>query len=75
MNVVKNNLYLMSKRQQKKAKAARKAYQALGTPSTQDFKAMIRMNLIKNSKVTTEDINLAEKAFGPDVGGRQNYKK
>ena len=26
------------------------------------------MNLIKDSEVTTEDINLAEKAFGPDVG-------
>ena len=29
---------------------------------------MLRMNLIKNSKITTADINLAEKAFGPDVG-------
>ena len=29
---------------------------------------MIRMNLIRNEKVTTEDINLAEKAFGPDIG-------
>ena len=29
---------------------------------------MIRMNLIKNNRVTTKDIVLAEKAFGPDVG-------
>jgi len=28
---------------------------------------MIQMNLIKNNSVTTEDINLAAKAFGPDV--------
>ena len=25
------------------------------------------MNLIKNNRVTTEDINLAARAFGPDV--------
>ena len=29
---------------------------------------MIRMNLIKNNKVSTEDVNLAKKAFGPDAG-------
>eukprot|EP00957_Ditylum_brightwellii_P154666 11771825-Ditylum_brightwellii.AAC.1 len=29
---------------------------------------MIRMNLIKNNKVSTEDVNLAKKAFGPDIG-------
>ena len=34
----------MSERQQKRAKAARKAYQAIGTPTTQDFKSTIRMN-------------------------------
>eukprot|EP00957_Ditylum_brightwellii_P198758 15150050-Ditylum_brightwellii.AAC.1 len=28
---------------------------------------MIRMNLIRNNKVTTDDVNLAKKAFGPDV--------
>ena len=32
-----------------------------------DLKAIIRMNLIKNNEVSTEDVNLAEKAFGPDV--------
>ena len=30
---------------------------------------MIRMNLIRNNEVTTEDVNLAIKAFGPDVAG------
>ena len=47
---------------------ARKALQTIGTPTTKDLKAMRKMNLIKNSKITTADINLAEKAFGPDVG-------
>ena len=68
LNTVEDNLKFMSERQQKRAKAARKAYQAIGTPTAQDFKAMIRMNLIKNARITTNDIILAEKAFGPDVG-------
>ena len=67
-SVVTDNLKYMSKRQRKRAKAARKIFQAVGTPTTQDLKAIIRMNLIKNMEITTEDVNLAEKAFGPDVG-------
>jgi hypothetical protein len=39
----------------------------MGTPTVEDLKAMIRMNLIRNNKVTTKDVNLAVKAFGPDV--------
>ena len=34
------------------------------TPTAQDFKNLIRLNLIKNNKVTTEDVNLAEKVSG-----------
>ena len=41
----------------------------MGTPTVEDLKAMIRMNLIKNNVVTTDDVNLATKAYGPDVGG------
>ena len=29
---------------------------------------MIRMNLISGIQVTTKDVDLAEKAFGPDLG-------
>jgi hypothetical protein len=31
------------------------------------MKAIIWMNAIKNNPVTTEDVNIAEKIFGPDV--------
>jgi hypothetical protein len=41
----------------------------MGTPTVDDLKAMIHMNLIKNNVVTMDDVNLAEKAYGPDVGG------
>ena len=68
LNTVSDNLRLMSNRQQERAKSARKAFQAIGTPTPQDFKAMIRMNLIKNAEITTKDIDMAEKAYGPDIG-------
>ena len=68
MNIVEDILKYMSERQPIRAKTARKTYQALGTPTVQDLKAVIRMNLIKNAEITTEDVNLAEKAFGPDIG-------
>ena len=68
LNVVEDNLQYVSKRQQIIAEAACKTYQAIGTPTTKYFKAMFRMNLIRNSEITTEDINLIEKAFGPDDG-------
>ena len=77
LEVVDDNLKYLSARQQKRAKLARKAYQAIGTPTTEDFKEMIRMNLIKDLEITTEDVTLAEKAFCPDIGalkGKNNKK-
>ena len=68
INVVKDNMKYLSERQQKRAKVAQKSLQAIGTPTTQDFKAMIRMHLIRDAKVTTEDINLAGKSFCRDIG-------
>ena len=41
--------------------------QALGTPTTADLRAITQMNLIKDCKVNTEDVNLAQRACGPDV--------
>lgn len=42
--------------------------QAIGSPTTKDLKSMLKMNLIKDSEIKSEDVNLAEKVFGPDVG-------
>ena len=33
-----------------------------------DIKAMIQNNLINNNKVIIDDVNLATKSYGPDVG-------
>jgi hypothetical protein len=52
----------------KRAKIARTLYHAMGTQSVQDFKALLRMNMIHNNPVTTSDIELAEKIFGQDIG-------
>jgi hypothetical protein len=51
-----------------KAKQARELYHALGTPSIQDFKAILCMNLIANNSVTIEVIKIAKEIFGPDIG-------
>eukprot|EP00957_Ditylum_brightwellii_P068591 5207507-Ditylum_brightwellii.AAC.1 len=40
----------------------------MGTPTVEDLKAMLHMNLIRNNEITTEDVNLATRAFGPDIG-------
>jgi hypothetical protein len=68
LNTLEDNLRFLSPRQQKRAKEARSLYEAMGTPTVDDLKAMIRMNLIRNNTVTTDDVNLATKAYGPDVG-------
>ena len=68
IQTVKENLKYLSPAKQERAKKARQVYQALGTPTTEDFKAMIRMNLINNNKVTAQDTELAEKVCGPDTG-------
>ena len=67
MNTVEDNKKFLSDSQQLKAKKARKMIQALGTPTTTDLKAIIRMNLIKDCKENTEDMNLAERVYGPHI--------
>lgn len=37
-------------------------------PSLHNFKAIIRMNAIRNNLVTFEDVQLAEHIFGLDIG-------
>jgi hypothetical protein len=65
---VKENKLLYTNRQFERAKQARNIYHALGTPSLNDFKAIITFNQIRNMPVTLDDIKIAEKIFGPDVG-------
>eukprot|EP00957_Ditylum_brightwellii_P059907 4548275-Ditylum_brightwellii.AAC.1 len=68
VETVEENVKFLLPRQIKHAKKAQKMFEAMGTPSWWDLKALIRMNLVKNKDVTTEDVNLGLKAYGPDVG-------
>jgi hypothetical protein len=70
LTTVKDNMKFISKRQQERVKKARELLKVMGLPMVDDLKAMIRMNLIKNCVVITEDVNLvAMKAYGPDISG------
>jgi hypothetical protein len=67
---LEENLGFLSPRQQKRAKIACQLYKTMGTPTVDDLRGMIRMNLIKNNVVTTDDVNLAMKAYGLTVPPR-----
>jgi hypothetical protein len=66
-SVEENRLFFTS-RQFDRTKRARQLYHTLGSPSVKDFKGIIRMNCIRDNTVTTEDIEIAETIFGPDIG-------
>ena len=67
VETVEENKKFYTDRQIERAKTARKLSQAIGNPSTKDFRALIQMNLIRNCPVTEEDIKIAEKVFGKDI--------
>ena len=56
-----------TKRQQQHAEQARTTYRTLGSLTTQNFKHILRQNLIKNCPVTVKDVEIAEDIFGPDI--------
>jgi hypothetical protein len=64
INTVKENRVGYTQRQFEQAKRAQELYHIVGTPTIKSFKALIKMNAIKNCPVTTEDMNNAKKIFG-----------
>ena len=64
---VRGNVEGFTKRQVDRAKAARELYHKVGAPTITNLKALIRQNLISDCPVTAEDVDLAEKIFGPDA--------
>ena len=78
VETVSDNMRRFTKRQIKAAYRARELYHSLGRPSLEDFKKVIKANMIQYNLVTLEDIHVAEAIFGPDVGalkGRSTYHK
>ena len=51
----------------KRAQDASLIYHQLGAPTMENTKMIIFQNLINNYPVTTEDINLSHKKFGPGI--------
>jgi hypothetical protein len=65
IETVKENRAGFSERQYLRAKTARELYHNVGSPTVENFKALLKMNVIKNCPVTIDDVNNAEKIFGP----------
>ena len=68
LNTIVENKTFYTEHQFERAKRSFDLYQALGMPLINKFKATICMNMINNDPVTTNDINIAKKSFGPNVG-------
>ena len=64
MVAVDDDMKSLLKAQEARVRRVQRAFQAAVVPSTQDFKSSIRINLIKDNEVATEDVNLAEKVSG-----------
>ena len=68
VSTVKENRIGYTDRQFKDAKRARDLYHMVGCPTVENLKHILRQKIIKNCPVTIQDVNIAEKIFGPDVG-------
>ena len=68
LDTVEENALHYTKRQIEKAKQTRALYHALGTPTVNDFKAILRMNAIRNCPITMADVDIAEAIYGKDIG-------
>jgi hypothetical protein len=68
ITTVKENKLGYTQRQFQSAKRARRLYHIVGCPTIENFKHILRQNIIKNCPVTPEDVNIAEKIFGGNIG-------
>jgi hypothetical protein len=70
MNMVsplKENKRFYTRRQIDQAKRAIDLSRAVGCPSDEDLKNILKMNFIKDCPVIEEDVGMAEKIFGKDI--------
>jgi hypothetical protein len=78
VSTVSENRKGYTQRQFEDAKAARRLYHVMGCPGAENFKNLLRQNIIMNCPVTVDHVNIAEKIFGPDIGslkGKTTRKK
>jgi len=67
IQTVKENKIWYTPRQIEWANLARKLYHAIGSPSIEAFKGILRGNMIKNCPVTIADVDIAERIYGPSI--------
>jgi hypothetical protein len=75
LQTVEENQQMFTPRQIAQAKQARELYEMVGRPSYNDFIAIIKNNLLLNSKITPRDVLHAEAIFGKDLGALQGKTK
>ena len=66
-STIEENMEGYTQRQREDAKRARRLYYIIGCPTVGNFKHIMRQNIIKNCPVTVDDVNIAEKIYGPDI--------
>lgn len=75
IQTVQENESMFSRREIKAAKAARELSKRLGYPSSQDLQSMLRRGVINNSPVTAQDVQRAERLYGPEVASLKGKTK
>ena len=64
---VSENMMKYTKQQIKRAGRVRVTYRTLGSLTVENFKNILKQNLIKNCPVTIKDVEIAEDIFGPNI--------
>ena len=64
MSTVKENPMNYTTSKPERAKKVHKLYYIIGTPTVQNFKALLRINSVDNCLVTMEDVKISEMILG-----------
>ena len=67
LNTVNKKIEGFTKKQVKGSQEARRLYHQSRAQNMENINIYIHHNLIKNCPVTTEDVNMANIMFGPDI--------
>ena len=67
VSTVAENRSNYTTQQFERAKEARKLYHNIGAPTIENFKYILKGNMIQNCPVTVEDVKIAEDIWGKDI--------
>ena len=68
ISTLEENLKCLIPRKQKRSKNAQELHKVMETPTVDGLNETIQANLIKKHMLTIGNVNLATKAYDPDVG-------